>query len=446
MPSDRTARRADNDDEVPGLLPDPAEIEETFDRLWPIMRSITGDGVRETHDILGEIVPLTRHEVPSGTKVLDWQVPPEWVCLGATLTGPDGKTVVDVRDHTLHLVNYSAPFHGAVSRQELEAHLYSLPDLPDAIPYVTSYYTPRWGFCLTDTQRHALPDGDYQVAIDTAFKEDGSLTYSEAVLPGDTAEEVLFSTYTCHPSMANNELSGPLVAAYLYRHPAALPRRRLTYRFVFTPETIGAIAYLDRDGARLKQALAAGYVLTCVGNPARLTRKGSRQGDSLADRAAAAAWAHREGTRLIDFYPSGSDERQYCSPGFDLPVCSISRTLPAEYGTYHTSLDNRDFISFETLADSVAAMTEVVRVLETNRTYNSLFPYGEPRLGPRGLVHTLGAGRDARQRMEAVQWFLNLADGQHDLIAMAERSGLPFAQLEAVTGPCLEAGLVEVVG
>ncbi len=363
MPSDRTALR-DPGAAAEAALPDPAEIADTFDRLWPIMRSITGDGVRETHDILGDLVPLERHEVPSGTPVLDWEVPPEWVFRSATLIGPDGKTVLDAREHTLHLVNYSAPFHGTVSRRELEDHLYSLPDMPDAIPYVTSYYSPRWGFCLTETQRRALPDGDYQVAIDTAFKEDGSLTYSEAVLPGETAEEVLFSTYTCHPSMANNELSGPLVAAYLYRHLAALPRRRLTYRFLFVPETIGAIAYLARDGERLKRDLAAGYVLTCVGNPAPLTRKGSRRGDSLADRAAAAAWAHRADTRLIDFYPSGSDERQYCSPGFDLPVCSISRTLPAEYDTYPTSLDNRDFISFETLADSVAALGEVAAVLE----------------------------------------------------------------------------------
>lgn len=425
-------------------IADPLEIESYFDRLWPILRSITGDGVRRTHEILREIVPFDTLEVPSGTRAHDWVVPPEWVVRAARLSGPNGEKVLDVRDNNLHLLGYSAPFRGRISRKELDAHLYSLPDLPDAIPYVTSYYERRWGLCLPHRVRAALPDGEYEVMIDTEFLESGSMTYSEAVLRGDEEKEVLFSTYTCHPSMANNELSGPLVTAFLYRALASRPRRRLTYRFLFLPETIGAITYLSQNGRHLMDKLSAGYVLTCVGNPGPLTFKRSRRGDSLADRACTSAWRRRPDTQYLDFFPSGSDERQYCSPGYNLPVGTVSRTFPGRYAAYHTSFDDKSFVSFEVMADTVRAMCEVVEALEGNRVYQRLSPYCEPQLGSRGLMSTLGAARDSRARYEAIKWFLNLADGTYDVIAMAERSGLDVHALIEAAQRCVAAGLAAV--
>jgi aminopeptidase-like protein len=423
------------------------EIEAAFDRLWPLLRSLTGAGVRATHDILGEIVPLERIEVASGTQAFDWAVPKEWVVREAYVRAPDGRRVLDVAENNLRLVNYSAPFRGTVSRQELDAHLHSRPDLPDAIPYVTSYYEPRWGFCLSERERKALPEGNYDVVVDTALV-DGGLTISEAVLPGVGQDEVLISSYTCHPSLANNELSGPLAAAFLYRRLAAWPQRRFTYRFVFAPETIGAIAFLSLRGAHLRERLAAGYVVNCVGLDTHFTYKRSRRGDSLADRAALTALA-RSGVdfRVRDFAPTGSDERQYCSPGFDLPVGSLMRGAYGEYPEYHTSLDNKSLINFRALQETIAAYEAVCRTLEStdlhasravqqtdrrsldrNTTFENLFPFGEPQLGRRGLYPTLGSA-DQSRRVAALMWVLNLSDGRHDLAAIAERSGLSFEQL-----------------
>jgi len=265
-----------------------ALLEAYFDRLWPLLRSITGAGVRASHDILSELIPLERLEISSGTRVFDWEVPREWVVREAYVEAPDGRRLFDVREHTLHLLNYSAPFQGTVSRDELDAHLHSLPEQPDAIPYVTSYYAERWGFCCRHRDREALPEGDYRVVIDTELKP-GSMTLGEAVLGGESEREVLLSCCTCHPSMANNELSGPLVASLLYRRLAAWPDRRLTYRFVFLPETIGSIAYLAMRGEHLRDTLVGGYVVNCTGLPCDITFKRSRQGDSPADKAALAA-------------------------------------------------------------------------------------------------------------------------------------------------------------
>lgn len=422
----------------------PADVAQYFDRLWPLMRSLTGDGVRKTHDILGELVPLERIEVPSGTTCFDWTVPPEWICREAYLIAPDGRRLLDVRDHTLHLVNYSIAFRGSLSRAQLEEHLHSLPDLPRAIPYVTSYYEPRWGFCLTHEMRERLPEGDYQVVVDTEHIA-GSMTLSHAVLPGETRDEVLISTYTCHPSLANNELSGPLLAAFLYRRLAALPRRRLTYRFVWLPETIGSLAYLARFGDHLRQRLVAGYVATCVGDGGPFTYKRSRRGDSLADRAAEyvlTRFSHRQ-PRLLDFEPIGSDERQYGSPGFNLPVGLIGRSIYGAYAEYHTSLDHRDFISFEALVESVDAYLAVLGALDASATYRRTMPYGEPQLGRRGLYPTLAAPRQRDEQLTALLWLLNLADGQHDLLAMAQRSGVDLPALDRAAQQCLQAGLIE---
>ena len=423
-----------------------AEIESYFDRLWPLLRSVTGAGVRQTHDIISEVVPLKRIEIPSGTVCFDWTVPKEWVVHEAYVVAPDGTRMLDVHENNLHLVNYSVAFERTLSRQELDEHLHSLPDQPDAIPYVTSYYAPRWGFCLSHRQRQRLPEGEYQVVIQTTHIE-GSMTLSEAVLAGEEQAEVLISTNTCHPSLANNELSGPLVSMFLYRRLAALARRRLTYRFVFLPETIGAIAYLSLRGEHLREKLVAGYVVTCAANAAPFTYKKSRRGSALADRAAMYILRELGGAaRIVDFAPGGSDERQYCSPGFNLPVGSLMRSMYHEYPQYHTSLDNREFISFEALQGSVDAYFRICRALDVNVVYRNLFPYGEPQLGRRQLIPAFTPGHvyaaDVDQWAWAVKWVLNLADGENDLLAIAERSGLSLPMLHSAAQACLAGGLV----
>lgn len=421
------------------------DLEATFDRLWPLLRSLTGAGVRATHDILAEWLPLERIEVPTGTRVFDWTVPQEWVVRSATLRGPDGRTIVNVREHTLHLVGYSVPFDGVLSREELDEHLYSLPERPDAIPYVTSYYAPRWGFCLPDRVRRSLPAGSYRVEVDTELI-DGSMTLSECVLPGASDREVLLSTYTCHPSMANNELSGPLVAAALYRRLAAWPARRLSYRFVFGPETIGAIAYLAMRGAHLSRQLDAGYVLTCLGDPGPFTYKRSRQGDSLADRAASYALSDMPDVRWLDFVPLGSDERQYGSPGFDLPVGSLMRSMYGTYPEYHTSDDDKSLIRFDALQASVDAYESVCRTLDLGGArYRNTMPYGEPQLGRRGLYDDLMVAGGHVHAADALFWVLNLSDGSNDLLAIAQRSGIALEAVASAADRCVAAGLLATI-
>ena len=418
------------------------DIATIFDRLWPILRSITGVGVRQTHNILSEIVKLERHEIPTGTQVFDWTIPKEWVVHEAYVISPKGQRILDVKENNLHLLNYAAPFQGVVSKLDLEQHLYSIPEKPTAIPYVTSYYAPRWGFCLSQSEREALPEGDYKVVIDTEMIE-GSLTLSEAVLLGESEQEVLISTYTCHPSLANNELSGPLVAAFLYKKLAALEQRRLTYRFVFLPETIGAIAYLHLRGEHLKKNLVAGYVLTCIGDAGAFTYKRSRQRTSLADRAAEHVLKHLDKpSKVIDFSPLGSDERQYCSPGFNLPIGSLMRSMYGTFPEYHTSLDNREFISFEAMAESVEVYFKIMLALENNLIYNNLFPYGEPQLGKRGLYETIGRNT-IPELSSAVFWLLNFADGEHDLLSICEKSGFNIELLGQAARACLQNGLLE---
>jgi len=420
------------------------EIGSYFDRLWPLLRSITGEGVRKTHDILSEIIPLERMEIPSGSEVFDWEVPKEWVIRDAYLIDPNGKRILDVWENNLHLVNYSVPYQGELTLAELNEHLHTLPELPQAIPYVTSYYAPRWGFCLSQQQRDDLPDGRYKVVVDTDHI-DGSMTLGEAVLPGEEEAEVLISTYTCHPSMANNELSGPLVTAFLYRKLAALERRRLTYRFIFLPETIGSLAYLSLRGEHLKERMIAGYVVTCVGDDGPYTYKRSRNGNSLADRVATHVISQSDGIEkaFLDFVPDrGSDERQYCSPGFNLPVGSMTRTMYSDYPEYHTSLDNRDFISFKAMTETVDMYYRIMLALDRNVTYRSLNPFGEPQLGRRGLMATL-ATRGIPEETSAILWVLCFADGDHDLLSIAERSGRSLELLHSAAERCVASGLLE---
>ncbi|CAA7617798.1 DUF4910 domain-containing protein [Magnetospirillum sp. SS-4] len=417
-------------------LPSPDEVESWLRRLWPIMRSITGEGQRQTHDMLGELLPLSHWDIPTGTPILDWEVPREWVFRQAFVEDPSGRRILDARDHTLHLVNYSHPFSGTLALADLQPHLHSLPDRPHAIPYVTSYYAPRWGFCLPDALRATLPEGRYRVTVDTDLI-DGVMRVSDCVLPGDEEGEVLFSSYTCHPSMANNELSGPLVLAFLHRALAALPRRRLTYRFVLGPENIGSIAYLSRHGEHLRRHLLAGYVLTNIGDRQPLSLKLPQRGGTLAERAARTAF--RDGGiphRVLDFDPRGADERNYCSPGYDFPVAALMRGYFQESPEYHTSDDNLDHVAADSLIGAVSACLDICRVLEANRTWRNTRPFGEPFYSRHDLAPTLSRpDSSADRQLLARRWLMNQADGRRDLIAIAERSGLgvmPLAEQAAI--------------
>jgi aminopeptidase-like protein len=414
-------------------------MEKYFDRLWPILRSITGEGVRETHRILSEIIPLEHMEIPSGTEVLDWTVPDEWVVREAYVITPEKRKILDVKENNLHLLNYSIGFRGKVSREELESHLYSLPENPTAIPYVTSYYQPRWGFCISHRERERLPQGEYEVVVDCEHKK-GSMTLSQCVLPGKTRNEVLISAYTCHPSLANNELCGPLIAAFLYRRLTALKERKLTYRFFFGPETIGAIAQLDQDGDRLKRDLLAGYVLTCIGTNAPLQYKRSRLGTSLADRAAELVLkTHAKApVRTLDFFPTGSNERQYCSQGFNLPVGSLFRTRYDEYPEYHTSLDNREFVSFTAMEETVDVCFQILQALELNRRYRAKHTRGEPCFSKHGL-------KPSFEDLKGLQWLNSLSDGENDLIVISKLSGHSLPHLANLATQCVHAGLLEPV-
>jgi aminopeptidase-like protein len=421
----------------------PTRMRALFERLWPINRSIAGPGLRETLDVLAEIVPTQRITRPSGSEVFDWTVPEEWEVHEAYLLDPEGRRRADVAEHNLHLVAHSAPFRGRMSLEELRPHLFSLPDQPDAIPYVASFYRRDWGFCMRHRELLELPEGEYEVVVDTELRP-GRVEVGEAVLEGESSDEVLFSTYVCHPMLASNELSGPLVLAFLYERLRALEHRRLTYRFVLGAETIGTLCYLHERGEHLREHLVAGYVLTCLGDPGPFTLKTSRRGDTLADRAAAVVLHGRPHT-IVGFDPgNGSDERQYCSPGFDLPVASVMRTMYSLYPEYHTSLDDESYISFEAMAEGVEIYAAIVRALEANCTWVSQAPYGEPQLGKRGLYP--GTSTKAPLSVKPTMWVVNLADGRHDLLAMAERSGQPIDELAEAAQKLAAAGLLKPGG
>jgi aminopeptidase-like protein len=412
-------------------------------RLFPIARSLTGPGVRETLAVLEEVAgtPMERHRWATGEQVFDWTIPDEWAIRDAWVRDPSGATVVDFADSNLHVLGYSEPVRRRVPLEELQGHLHSIPDLPHAIPYVTSYYRRRWGFCLPHERRERLVPGDYEVCIDADLGP-GDLEVGEVTLPGALPDEVLFSTYVCHPSLANNELSGPVIAAHLARALRDRPRR-LTYRILFLPETIGSIAYLHRFGDRLLERLRAGYVITCAGDPGPFTYKRSRRGDSLADRAAEhvlrASGAPHE---VVDFFPTGSDERQFCSPGFNLPVGSLMRTMYGRYPEYHTSLDDLSFVTPEALAGTLEMYLAIVDALEANETLATTVPYGEPQLGKRGLYGSTGGQSHTQEEQMAMLWVLNLADGRHSLLDTAERAALPFELVERVAERLRLAGLL----
>lgn len=421
-------------------LPTGQALHDAVAELLPIPRSLTGDGVRATLDLVGAQLPLTVHEVPTGTPALDWEVPREWRLRRATLTAPDGTVVADTDAHLLHVVGYSVGVDVELDRADLEAHLHSDPAQPDVIPYRTSYYAEDWGFCLPDRVRRGLPDGRYHARVDATLA-DGHLTYGEAVLPGTEPGEVLLTTHVCHPAMANDNASGIAVLAAIGAWLAARPSRRWTYRLLFLPGTIGALVWLSRHRDEVHR-IVAGAVITGVGDRGRLTWKRSRRGDSLADRAVAAVLRDRGvDHQLLDFTPWGYDERQFASPGFDLPVGRLSRSVHGTYPEYHTSADDLDFVTPEALRGAAEVLADVVDVLERNRTWRNTQPYGEPQLGRRGLYPTIG-GRTAQEQTLAMLWVLNQGDGTRDLVAVAERSGLPFATLADAADRLAAAGLL----
>jgi aminopeptidase-like protein len=406
---------------------------------YPICRSITGEGLRQTLRSIGEHIPLEIHEVPTGTPVLDWFIPKEWNIRGAHIKNEKGVKIVDFAEHNLHVMGYSVPVKKTVTLQELLEHCYSIPEHPNRIPYRTSYYEERWGFCLPHRLLEALRPGKYEVCIDSTLRE-GSLSYGECVLPGASKEEVLISAHVCHPSLANDNLSGMAVALVLadVLHAA---HRRYTYRFVFAPGTIGAIAWLHQHRETAAQ-IKHGLILACVGDSAELRYKRSRRGDAPVDRAAAQVLARRGlSDRVAPFTPYGYDERQYCSPGFNLAVGCLMRSGPGGYPEYHSSADNMGVLRPASLAGTLEALLEMLQILEEDARYRNLLPYGEPQLGRRGLYGALG-GTGKKDTELAMLWVLNYSDGAHSLLDIAERSGLRFEVVRKAADLLLAHGLL----
>jgi len=430
--------------EVMGQMLDGVGMHALAEELYPICRSITGNGVRQTLQRLARIVPLQIHEVATGTTVLDWTVPPEWNIRDAWVATTSGERVIDFRHHNLHVVNYSHPIRARVTRDELERHLHSLPSHPEWIPYRTSYYSETWGFCLAHAQRERLRDGEYDVCIDSSLAP-GSLTYGEVVLPGALSDEVLLSAHVCHPSLANDNLSGLAVLAALIQR---LQRRslRYTYRVLFAPGTIGAITWLARHEDDAVRRIRHGLIVTCLGDRGAFTYKRSRQDRAEIDRTVRAVLSERGGDhRERPFTPDGYDERQYCSPGFDLPVGRLTRTPNGEYPEYHTSADSLSLISPESLAESVDLLDAVLSALDGNHRYRNLSPKGEPQLGRRGLYRSLGGTTDQAEIEQAVRWMLNFSDGAHSVLDIAEKSALRIGALQTAAELLKERGLLAPV-
>jgi aminopeptidase-like protein len=410
--------------------------------LYPICRSITGDGIRRTLSVIQSRIPLEMFEVPTGARVFDWTVPKEWNIRDAYIARPGGKRLIDFQQCNLHVMNYSVPIRATMPLGELRPHLFTLPEDPDWIPYRTSYYKEAWGFCLSHNQMLALEDGDYEVCIDSTLEE-GHLTYGECYLAGGSPDEVLISCHACHPSLANDNLSGLAVATFLARLLSGRDLR-YSYRFLFIPGTIGAITWLARNRETAGR-IRHGLVLTCIGDAGGFHYKKSRRGDAEIDRAAAHVLGHcGQSAEILAFSPYGYDERQYCSPGFNLPVGCLMRSVWGSFPEYHTSADNLGFIRPLQLAGSLRVCAAILDALEKNRRYCNMNPYCEPQLGRRNLYRSTG-GDTIGAEINARLWVLNLSDGEHSLLDIAERSGLPFSAISEAADLLCESGLLSVI-
>ncbi|MBN2612176.1 MAG: DUF4910 domain-containing protein [Bacteroidales bacterium] len=396
-------------------------------RLYPYCRSITGNGTRQTLADISSIIPLAITEVPTGTKAFDWEVPKEWNIRDAWIKDSNGKKILDFHQLNLHVLNYSIPVNKQVPLTELKKHLYTLPDQPELIPYKTSYYEEKWGFCMSHNQFSQLKDELYHVYIDSSL-ETGSLTYGELFLKGDTDDEVLISTHICHPSLCNDNLSGIAVATWLAKQ-LTNQKLRYSYRFLFIPGTIGSITWLSRNEKDVKK-IKHGLVITLLGDSSDFTYKRSRKGNALIDKTVE-TWLKTSGKSytISDFIPYGYDERQFCSPGFDLPVGCFTRKPFGQFPEYHTSADNLTFVKPEKLEESLNALSDIIEIIEKNETYINLNPKCEPQLGKRGLYEKTGGTNDSKITQLAALWVLNYSDGTNSLLDIASRSGLPFSTI-----------------
>ena len=411
--------------------------------LFPICRSITGNGVRDTLKIISKHVPLEIHEVATGTRVFDWTIPKEWNIHDAYIIDPTGKKIIDFKNSNLHVVSYSTPIHKKIPLSELKPHIHTLPDMPDVIPYLTSYYHEDWGFCMSHKDFENLQDGEYEIRIDSTL-ENGSLTYGEFFKKGESEDEFLITCYICHPSMCNDNLSGTVLATFLAKYLEQI-KTKFSFRFLFIPETIGAITWLSKNEKKIHN-IKYGLVATCLGDSGSLTYKKTRNGNNEIDIVAKYVLDHSgENYSIVDFFPSGSDERQFCSPAFDLPVGSLVRTMYGKFPEYHTSADNLNFVKAENLGDTFSKYSQIIFILENNEKYLNLNPKCEPQLGKRGLYRNLGSQKNSDSRELAIFWILNQSDGKNSLLDIAIKSNLGFEILKQVADDLLKHNLIKSI-
>jgi len=416
---------------------------ELMREIFPICRSITGNGVRQTLKKIQSILPIEIHEVPSNTKVFDWTIPKEWNIHDAFVKDPKGEKIIDFNNSNLHVVSYSIPIHKKMSLQELKSHIHTLPKIPDVIPYLTSYYNEDWGFCMTHNDFIKLEEGEYEIMIDSTL-ENGSLTYGEFLKIGEVEDEFLISCYVCHPSMCNDNLSGPVLATILGKYLKEI-KTKFSYRFLFIPETIGAITWLSKNEKSIHK-IKNGLIATCLGDSGIMTYKKTRNGDNEIDRISKYVLENsKQEFNIIDFLPIGSDERQFCSPAFNLPVGSLMRTMHGKFPEYHTSADNLDFVRAENLEDALIKYSGIIFILENNQKYINLNPKCEPQLGKRGLYRQLGGQKNSEEKELAMFWILNQSDGKNSLLDIAIKSKLDFYLIKQVSDELLEHDLLKIV-
>jgi len=416
---------------------------ELMREIFPICRSITGNGVRQTLKKIQSILPIEIHEVPSNTKVFDWTIPKEWNIHDAFVKDPKGEKIIDFNNSNLHVVSYSIPIHKKMSLQELKSHIHTLPKIPDVIPYLTSYYNEDWGFCMTHNDFIKLEEGEYEIMIDSTL-ENGSLTYGEFLKIGEVEDEFLISCYICHPSMCNDNLSGPVLATILGKYLKEI-KTKFSYRFLFIPETIGAITWLSKNEKSIHK-IKNGLIATCLGDSGIMTYKKTRNGDNEIDRISKYVLENsKQEFNIIDFLPIGSDERQFCSPAFNLPVGSLMRTMHGKFPEYHTSADNLDFVRAENLEDALIKYSGIIFILENNKKYINLNPKCEPQLGKRGLYRQLGSQKNSEEKELAMFWILNQSDGKNSLLDIAIKSKLDFYLIKQVSDELLEHDLLKIV-